>query len=64
MLNTAALKILPLGFTSATEIHNRRVELVRISTGSKRLDTLLGGQSFSQAEFIHASLISSNLRGY
>jgi len=38
-----ALKILPLGFTSATEIHNRRVELVRVSTGSKNLDTLLGG---------------------
>lgn len=45
VLTIAALKILPLGFTSATEIHNRRVELVRVSTGSKNLDTLLGGQS-------------------
>lgn len=46
--NATALKILPLGFTSATEIHNRRVELVRISTGSKNLDTLLGGQPLSR----------------
>ncbi|KAF8317332.1 hypothetical protein DL93DRAFT_553715 [Clavulina sp. PMI_390] len=37
------LKILPMGFTSATEVHNRRVDLIRISTGSKNLDNLLGG---------------------
>ncbi|MBW0465219.1 hypothetical protein O181_004934 [Austropuccinia psidii MF-1] len=36
-------KILPLGFTTASEIHNRRLNLIKISTGSKNLDNLLGG---------------------
>ncbi|KAL5534366.1 RAD51 [Sanghuangporus baumii] len=38
-----ALKIIPLGFQSATEVHARRSELVCITTGSKNLDTLLAG---------------------
>ncbi|KAF8525217.1 putative RAD1 protein [Hysterangium stoloniferum] len=38
-----AAKIIPLGFQSATEVHARRAELVCITTGSKQLDTLLGG---------------------
>jgi len=38
-----AQKIIPLGFQSATEVHARRSELVCITTGSKQLDTLLGG---------------------
>lgn len=43
-----ALKLIPLGFQSATEVHARRAELVCITTGSKQLDTLLGGShSFS-----------------
>ncbi len=32
-----------MGFTTATEIHSRRSELVHISTGSTGLDTILGG---------------------
>ncbi|GJJ13944.1 recombinase rad51 [Clathrus columnatus] len=40
-----AQKIIPLGFQSATEVHARRSELVCISTGSKQLDTLLGGNA-------------------
>ena len=39
----SALKIIPLGFQSATEVHARRAELVHITTGSKNLDALLGG---------------------
>ncbi|CDZ97916.1 dna repair protein rad51 [Phaffia rhodozyma] len=38
-----ANKLVPMGFTTATEFHQRRSELVCISTGSKVLDTLLGG---------------------
>jgi len=38
-----AHKIIPLGFQSATEVHARRSELVCITTGSRQLDTLLGG---------------------
>lgn len=36
-------QILPLGFTTASEIHNRRSALIHITTGSKNLDTMLGG---------------------
>lgn len=40
---TAACKLVPMGFTTATEIHSRRSELVHITTGSVGLDTILGG---------------------
>lgn len=36
-------KYVPMGFTTATEFHMRRSELISITTGSKQLDTLLGG---------------------
>ncbi|QPG76692.1 RecA recombinase Rhp51 [Brettanomyces nanus] len=42
-LITEASKIVPLGFTTATEFHHRRAELITLTTGSKQLDTLLGG---------------------
>ena len=32
-----------MGFTTATEMHQRRIELISITTGSKQLDTLLAG---------------------
>lgn len=38
-----ACKMVPMGFTTATEIHSRRSELVHITTGSTGLDTILGG---------------------
>lgn len=38
-----ASKFVPMGFTTATEYHHRRSELITITTGSKQLDTLLGG---------------------
>ncbi|KAI2621095.1 DNA repair protein rhp51 [Hypoxylon sp. NC1633] len=38
-----ASKLVPMGFTTATEMHQRRSELISISTGSKNLDTLLAG---------------------
>ena len=41
----AAHKIVPLGFTTATEAHATRAELIQISTGSKQLDALLEGDS-------------------
>ncbi|NXD32678.1 RAD51 protein, partial [Spelaeornis formosus] len=40
---TEACKMVPMGFTTATEIHSRRSELVHITTGSTGLDTILGG---------------------
>ena len=38
-----ASKLVPMGFTTATEMHLRRSELISITTGSKQLDTLLAG---------------------
>lgn len=37
------MKLVPMGFTTATEMHQRRSELISITTGSKQLDTLLAG---------------------
>ncbi|KAA1118286.1 recombinase rad51 [Puccinia graminis f. sp. tritici] len=36
-------QLVPLGFTTAAEIHNRRSVMIHITTGSKNLDTMLGG---------------------
>lgn len=38
-----AAKLVPMGFTTATEIHARRKDIVYVSTGSNELDRLLGG---------------------
>uniref|UniRef100_A0A8C7QAC4 DNA repair protein RAD51 homolog n=1 Tax=Oncorhynchus mykiss TaxID=8022 RepID=A0A8C7QAC4_ONCMY len=38
-----AAKLVPMGFTTATEFHQRRAEIIQISTGSKELDKLLQG---------------------
>lgn len=38
-----ATKFVPMGFTTASEYHSRRSELICLTTGSKQLDTLLGG---------------------
>ena len=38
-------KLVPLGFTTATEFHQKRSEIIQISTGSKELDKLLQGTS-------------------
>ena len=34
---------MPMGFTTATEFHQKRSEIIQITTGSKELDKLLGG---------------------
>jgi DNA repair protein RAD51 len=39
-----ASKLIPLGFTTATEYHKQRAEIIHLTTGSKELDKLLGGQ--------------------
>lgn len=37
------MKLVPMGFTTATEFHQKRSEIIQITTGSKELDKLLGG---------------------
>lgn len=39
----AAAKLVPMGFTTATEFHQRRSEIIQVTTGSKELDKLLNG---------------------
>ncbi|XP_050305516.1 DNA repair protein RAD51 homolog 1 [Anthonomus grandis grandis] len=38
-----AQKMVNMGFTTATEVHQKRADLITITTGSKELDRLLGG---------------------
>lgn len=38
-----ACKLVPLGFTTATEYFKKRAQMIYITTGSKELDKLLGG---------------------
>ncbi|KAL1516694.1 hypothetical protein ABEB36_000573 [Hypothenemus hampei] len=38
-----ASKFVPMGFTTATEFHKKRADMITITTGSKELDRLLGG---------------------
>ena len=44
MLLTAS-KLVPLGFTSATQLHAQRLEIIQITSGSKELDKILEGES-------------------
>jgi len=39
-----------MGFTTATEFHQRRSEIIMITTGSKELDKLLGGAGQQRAQ--------------
>eukprot|EP01116_Phalansterium_solitarium_P019679 TRINITY_DN5599_c0_g1_i3.p1 TRINITY_DN5599_c0_g1~~TRINITY_DN5599_c0_g1_i3.p1 ORF type:complete len:347 (+),score=44.40 TRINITY_DN5599_c0_g1_i3:50-1090(+) len=38
-----ASKLIPMGFTTATELHRQRQDIIQITTGSKELDKLLEG---------------------
>ncbi|XP_018324343.1 DNA repair protein RAD51 homolog 1 [Agrilus planipennis] len=42
-IHVEASKIVPLGFTTATEFHQKRQEIIQLTTGSQELDRLLGG---------------------
>lgn len=38
-----AAKLVPMGFSTATEFHAKRSEIIQLTTGSRELDKLLGG---------------------
>jgi DNA repair protein RAD51 len=42
-LQAEAFKLIPMGFTTATELHRQRQDIIQITTGSKELDKLLEG---------------------
>jgi hypothetical protein len=47
-IHAECAKIVPMGFSTATEMYQRRQELVTITTGSKELDTLLNGMPWAR----------------
>lgn len=42
-LAAEASKLIPMGFTTATELHKQRQDIIQLSTGSKELNKLLEG---------------------
>ncbi|GBG89492.1 hypothetical protein CBR_g49283 [Chara braunii] len=42
-ITEAATKLVPMGFTSATQLHEQRAEIIQITSGSKDLDKILEG---------------------
>ncbi|KAI0989078.1 hypothetical protein GJ496_004485 [Pomphorhynchus laevis] len=42
-IQNEACKLVPMGFTTATEVHRRRADMIQLTTGCKELDRLLGG---------------------
>ncbi|ENN78154.1 DNA repair protein RAD51 homolog 1 [Dendroctonus ponderosae] len=42
-IHSEVSKLVPMGFTTATEFHQKRADMICVSTGSKELDRLLGG---------------------
>jgi hypothetical protein len=43
----AASKLVPLGFTSASQLHAQRLEIIQVTTGSRELDKILEGNVLS-----------------
>lgn len=39
----SASKLVPLGFTSASQLHAQRLEIIQITSGSRELDKILEG---------------------
>jgi hypothetical protein len=50
-------KLMPLGFTSATQLHAQRLEIIQITSESRELDKVLEGQSFTNGYEILIYLI-------
>lgn len=53
----AASKLVPLGFTSATQLHAQRLEIIQITSGSRELDKILEGMSPLGVLYFNLTLI-------
>ena len=51
----AASKTVPLGFTSASQLHAQRLEIIQVTTGSRELDKILEGNALVDS-IIHLCL--------
>jgi hypothetical protein len=52
-----ASKLVPLGFTSATQLHAQRLKIIQITSRSRGVDKVLEGQSFTNGYEILIYLI-------
>ena len=58
-----ASKIVPLGFTSASQLHAQRLEIIQVTTGSRELDKILEGNELAYSIIlfsIHYCTITSH----
>ena len=55
-LQLEAAKLVPMGFTTATEFHQKRSEIIQITTGSKELDKLLQGTVYYSVQTRRSTL--------
>ncbi|KAF9596137.1 hypothetical protein IFM89_007190, partial [Coptis chinensis] len=44
LISYVSSKLVPLGFTSVSNIHAQRLEIIQIMTGSRELDKILEGK--------------------
>ena len=56
-IQAEAMKLVPMGFTTATEFHQRRAEIIQVTTGSKELDKLLQGMKTKSFVLIHDRIV-------
>ena len=57
-----AFKLIPMGFTTAAEFHQKRSEIIQLTTGSKELDKLLQGELLSLSQIINIIINLVNRR--
>lgn len=53
VLISTASKLVPLGFTSASQLHAQRLEIIQITSGSKELDKVLEGRFSFVTSLLH-----------
>ena len=65
LFQAEAAKLVPMGFTTATEFHQKRSEIIQLTSGSKELDKLLQGITFtlfhSESGLFHSRLRSASV---
>ena len=56
----AASKIVPLGVTSASQLHAQRLEIIQVTTGSRELDKILEGNELAYSMILVSCTIASH----
>ncbi|KAF9593854.1 hypothetical protein IFM89_025639 [Coptis chinensis] len=53
LISYVSSKLVPLGFTSASNIHAQRLEIIQIMTGSRELDKILEGKCLVELDRLY-----------